>query len=89
MPVATKGVEKPIATLSFGGATVIDSKVLAGVTINVADPDLLTSIVDVAVIVTVPADTPLATPTGTVATRMLLELQPTEALGIAALVPSE
>ena len=85
-----------IATGEFGGVTVIDSKVVAGVTINVADPDLLTSIVDVALIVAVPADLPVATPVDaasapvakTVATPTVA-LHDTWLLGITALVLSE
>ena len=74
--------------LKFGGVTVIDCNVLAGVTINVADPDLLTSIVDVAVIVTVPAFEPLATPSRTV-TDWSFDFHVSRLLGIIALMPSE
>ena len=93
MPVATKDVVPEIAIVEFVGVTVIDCNFVAGVTINVADPDLLTSIVDVAVIVAVPPATfPLsavATPSVTFATDGAFDCHDSRLLGIIELVPSE
>ena len=97
MPVATKGVVPAIRMMEFVGVTVIDCNVVAGVTINVAVPDLPAVVLDAAVIVTVPAFLPVATPVdkspvpvaNTSATELSLELHVTSLLGIVELVPSE
>jgi hypothetical protein len=77
---------KPIGTVAVAGVTAIDTNVAAG-TVKVAEPDLPPK---VAVIVAVPADTPVATPVvdRTVATGVLPEVQVTMLL-MLTLVPSE
>jgi hypothetical protein len=73
-------VAEPVA-----GVTAIELKG-AAVTVRVAEPDLVP---DVAVIVAVPADTPVATPgDATVANEVLPEVQVTLEL-ISTVVPSE
>ena len=75
----------PIATVGAKGATVMELNV-AAVTVKVAEPDLPP---DVAVIVAVPTDLPVATPGDTtVATARVPELQVTRLL-MSTLVPSE
>ena len=84
--MATKGWVSPIGTVAVKGVTAIDTKVAAG-TVMVAEPDLVP---DMAVIVAVPADTPVATPVvdRTVPTRGLPEVQATVLL-MLRVVPSE
>ena len=85
MPLATKACVPPIATEAVAGVTAIELNVAAG-TVKVAEPDLAP---DVAVIVAVPPDRPVATPGDTtVATARLPEVHVTRLL-MSTLVPSE
>jgi len=85
VPVATKRCVRPICTVAAAGVTAIDVNV-AAVTVKVAEPALAP---EVAVIVAVPADTPVATPDdATVATTSVPELHVT-ALLMSKVVPSE
>ena len=85
LPVATKVCVPPICTVGAKGATVMELNV-AAVTVKVAEPALAP---DVAVIVAVPADWPVATPGyTTVATASGSEVHVTVLL-MLSLVPSE
>jgi hypothetical protein len=85
VPVATRVLLRPATTVAVAGVTAIELKG-AAVTVRVAEPDLVP---DVAVIVAVPADTPVATPgDATVANEVLPEVQVTLEL-ISTVVPSE
>ena len=76
---------RPIGIEAVNGVTTIELNV-AAVTVKVAEPDLPP---DVAVIVAVPTDRPVATPGDTtVATARVPELQVTRLL-MSTLVPSE
>ena len=76
---------KPIDTVAVAGVTAIELNV-AVVTVKVPEPALAP---DVAVIVAIPADRPMATPVGkTVAVGRLLEVNVTRLL-MSRLVPSE
>ena len=76
---------RPIGTVAVAGVTAIELNV-AAVTVKVAEPDLPPN---VAVIVAVPIDSPVATPGDrTVATRGLPEVQRTVSLMLTT-VPSE
>ena len=75
----------PIGTEAAAGVTAIELNV-AAVTVKIAEPDLVPK---VAVIVAVPADTPVATPGDTtVATAMVPEVHVTVVL-MSTVVPSE
>ena len=84
--MATKGCVRPICTVAVAGVTAIELNVAAA-TVKVAEPDLVP---DVAVIVAVPADSPVATPVDgrTVATGVLPEVH-TAVLLMSRVVPSE
>ena len=88
MPLATKACVPPIATEAVAGVTAIELNVTpaAGTTVKVAEPDLAPN---VAVIVAVPPDRPVATPGDTtVATGRLFEVHVTTLL-MSKLVLSE
>ena len=85
MPVATNVFVRPFGVEAVFGVTAMELKVAAD-TVKVAEPDLPP---EVAVIVAVPADTPVATPGDTtVATALVPELH-VAILLMSRVVPSE
>ena len=86
MPIATKACVPPIATEAAAGVTAIELNVTpAGKTVKVPEPDLPP---DVAVIVAIPPDRPVATPVGKTAAAGLFEVH-VAIVVMSTMLPSE